>query len=511
MSLLVVMIHRLASHRALLFMSLLLLVRYLSSSTSALSISSNSTKVERSSDDNSSEAASSTPAPTPTTTLREYLLPDNGQGNDEEGLYLAMGPSFFGFYGYFGALAGIEDELYLQLGDLDDDGADADSDSGEDEDEDRTTFSSPTSLLVERKILRGVSGASAGAMAAIVLAAGIAPHRASSFVSMLGLTDIADPGGLGAFLKGDRFESAMVDFLQTLSPIAAKRNNNTSSTDINSDPSDSATQSRYHQTLHLEDALIPVAVSTVDIQPHVTHVGSSWLRSLLSPLNYIQSTYFPTAKILMHGSMARAARASACFPGLFQPVGWIDRSSTLTSSSSSSSQTSDNTSSSSNNSSNDDPATNSHIVTNDYSLLIDGGLIDWAGYNGLKEIISTTGHANFDDGRGRISQRNKTRVLNMVVGGFGTAPPGPEALSKSLGVVVDSVFSLSITGLPSCGPLTMHNGVLAIRAARMAIRDAMDRPIIATTTTADGTIGDDDHQKQQHHFVLEIDASSFVD
>ena len=510
MSSLVVMIHNLAFHRALLFMSLLLLVLYLSSCTSALSISSNSAKVERSSEDYSSEAASSTPISTPTTTLREYLLPDNGQGNEEEGLYLAMGPAFFGFYGYFGALAGMEDELYLQLDGLDDDGSDADIDSGSGEDEDRTTFSSPTSLLVERKILRGVSGASAGAMAAIVLAAGISPHRASSFASMLGLTDIADPGGLGAFLKGDRFESIMVDFLQTLSPIAAKRNNDTSCTDINSDASDSAAQSRYHQTLHLEDALIPVAVSAVDIQPQVTHVGSSWLRSLLSPLNYIESTYFPTAKILMHGSMARAARASACFPGLFQPVGWIDRSSTL-SSSSSSSPTSNNTSSSSNNSSIDDPVTSSHSVTNDYSLLIDGGIIDWAGYNGLKEIISTTGHANFDDGRGRIPQRNKTRVLNMVVGGFGTAPPGPEAVSKSLGVVVDSVFSLSITGLPSCGPLTMHNGVLAIRAARMAIRDAMDRPIIATTTTVDGTTGDNDHRKQQHHFVLEIDASSFVD
>lgn len=497
----VLMIHRLAVHRALLFSSLLLLGLYLSSTASALSISANSAKVERSSDDNSNEAASSTPIPTPTTTLREYLVPNNGEGNEEEGLYLAMGPSFFGFYGYFGALAGMEDELYRQLGGLKDDDADS---SGEDED--RTIFSSQTSLLVERKILRGVAGASAGAMAAIVLAAGISPHRASSFASMLGLSDFVDPGGLGAFLKGDRFESVMVDFLQTLSPIAAKRNN-TSSTDISS-ASDSTTQPRYQRTLYLEDALIPVAVSAVNIHPQITNVGSSWFRSMLSPWSYIESTYFPTAKILRHGSMARAARASACFPGLFQPVGWIDRSSTLTSS-----PTSNNINSSSSNSSNDDPDTSSHSVTNDYSLLIDGGIIDWAGYNGLKEIFSTTGHVNFDDGRGIIPQKNKIRVLNMVVGGFGTAPPGPEALSKSLGVVVDSVFSLSITGLPSCGPLTMKNGVLAIRAARMAIRDAMDRPIIVTTTTStvDGTTGDDDKQKQQHHFVLEIDASSFVD
>jgi len=480
-----VMTHILPFHRALLFSSLLLLLLN-QPNVAAISAS------ESSDDDNKKDTVSS-----PTTTLREYLVPHE-EGTKED-LYLAMGPAFFGFYGYFGMLAGIEDEL---------------SDGVNNNDgEDRTTFSSATSLLINRKILRGVSGASAGAMAAILLAAGISPHRASEFVSTLGLTDFADLGGVGAVLKGDKFESIMSSFLQSASPIMA--NVKASSTIIGAGVDDTATtHSQYRLPLGLEDALIPVAVSAVDIQPQIISPGwSSWLQSLVSPWSYIASTYLPSAKILIRGSMARAARASACFPGLFEPVGWIDRSSTLTSSS-----TSKNASSSSD----DDPDSCSYSVTNDYSLLIDGGIFDWAGYNGLKEIINTTGdygHGDIDndsDNEGRMLQsNNKIRVLNMVVGGFGTDPPGPDTLSKSLGVTVDSVLSLSITGLPNCGPLTMSNGPHATRAARVAIWDAIDRPIVSSSSSVwarDGTGGNDDHQQnRQHHFVLEIDASSFVD
>jgi hypothetical protein len=478
-----VMISRLPSYRMLPLPLLLLLV--ILSHTSALP-GSGSDQADRSSDDDRREAISSPP----TTTLREYL----GQ---EEGLYLAMGPAFFGFYGYFGALAGIEDELY-HLGGL------TSSNSGEDQ----TTFSSATSLLIERKILRGVSGASAGAMAAVALAAGISPHRASEFVSMFGLGDFADMGGLGAFMKGNRFESIMSDFLQSMSPIVTTSNTRRTDTDMNAT---ATTHSQHQSPLRLEDAIIPVAVSATDVHPKIaplepswlqmqrsTNLGSSWLQLLLSSLSYVTSTYIPTPKILRHGSMARAARASACFPGLFQPVGWIDRISTLTSSS------------------NDNADTSSYNGAIDYSLLIDGGIFDWAGYNGLKEIINTNNagdHGNSDDDEARISQKSKIRVLNMVVGGFGTAPPGPKAVSKTLDAAVDSVLSLSISGLPNCGPLTMENGPLAISAARMALRAAMDRPIGATTSffTTDGTIGGDGKKKRQHHYVLEIDASSFVD
>ena len=407
----------------------------------------------------------------PTTTLREYLISDSE--GDGEGIYLAMGPAFFGFFGYFGALAGIEDEIYRVID------MDGNADGAE--------FSPATSLLIEHDILRGVSGASAGAMAAVALAAGISPHRGGEFVSRIKLADFADPGGFGGIMKGNRFETLMVEFLQTLSPITTKRDINGTWASLSGFP------------LQMEDALIPVAVSAVDMKPRISSPDLSFLEALQSPLKFIASTFFPKAKILLQGSMARAARASACFPGLFQPVGWVDRSSWSTSS-----LLSNNTSSGSH----DTSSESSFNGANDYSLLIDGGIFDWAGYNGLKDIISATG-----DNKKAAPQKNQIRVLNLVIGSFLNGPPGPEAVSKSLGVDVDSVLSLSINGLPKCGPLAMHKGPFASRAARLAIRAAMGRPIIATTSTVkiDGTTQDDDEQKRQHHFVLDIDASPFVD
>ena len=250
---------------------------------------------------------------------------------------------------------------------------------------------------------------------------------------------------MGGFFKGNRFEFLMNEFLQGLSPVAK--------------------MSKTTSTLQLEDALIPVAVSAVNIQPKITSEEPSWLQALTSPLDFLSSTYFPTEKILSRGSMARAARASACFPMLFQPVGWIDTSL---------------------DSANSDK----------YSLLIDGGIFDMAGYNGLREIVQQTG-----------SKEHKINVLNLSIGSFLPAPPGPEDVSQSLNVAVDSVFSLSIINLPFCSPLTMENGPIAIRAARRAIRAAMNQPISAITSTS--TING--KEKEQYHFVLEIDASPFID
>ena len=392
----------------------------------------------------------------PTTTLREYLISDSE--GDGEGIYLAMGPAFFGFFGYFGALAGIEDEIYRVID------MDGNADGAE--------FSPATSLLIEHDILRGVSGASAGAMAAVALAAGISPHRGGEFVSRIKLADFADPGGFGGIMKGNRFETLMVEFLQTLSPITTKRDINGTWASLSGFP------------LQMEDALIPVAVSAVDMKPRISSPDLSFLEALQSPLKFIASTFFPKAKILLQGSMARAARASACFPLLFEPVGWIDKSPPLVS--------------------NEVSETASSGGSDNFSLLIDGGILDMAGYNGLKDVIRAN---DSQQGQMRRADDSKIRVLNMAVGGFVTAPPGPGAVSESLDVAVDSVFSISIEGLPSCGPLSMDNGPLAIQAARRAVRAAMDRPIIATTSifTIDGT------QKQQHHYVLEIDASSFVE
>jgi len=100
----------------------------------------------------------------------------------------------------------------------------------------------------------------------------------------------------------------------------------------------------------------------------------------------------------------------------------------------------------------------------------------------------------------------------MVVGGFGTSPPGPKTVGKSLDAFVESVFSLSIRGLPGCGPLAMENGAFAVQAARRAVRDAMDRPVVATVLVGSSNGADDhQHQRQQYHYVLEIDALPFVD
>ncbi len=121
-----------------------------------------------------------------------------------------------------------------------------------------------------------------------------------------------------------------------------------------------------------------------------------------------------------------------------------------------------------------------------------------AGYNGLREVIARTGSA----------QESEIHVLNLSIGSFLPGPHGPEIVAQHLNATVDSVFSLSITGLPFCGPLTMENGPIAIRAARQAIRAAMDQPIGAITTTSTTIYG---IEKEQYHFVLEIDASPFID
>ena len=466
---------RVVLYLAFLFSSRLFLLRIISS-FSGFFASASSDEAARSSDTNST-------TPTRSTTLRKYLVAYGGQ--KKEGVYIAMAPAFFGFYGYFGALAGIEDELY-RLGDLND------VNNGQNQ----TSFTSGTSLLVERRIVRGVSGASAGAMAAVVLAAGISPHGASNYVSKIGLADFADPFGLMGVMKGDRFESLMSDFLQSLSPIKANIS-------VDKDADDTKSIQLY-SPLYLEDAVIPVAVSTVDMQPRVAAPELFWWQRLLSPWSYISSTYLPRAKILMQGSMARAARASACFPVLFQPVGWI----TSRNSMHTSSETRKNT----------DVTSNSSAIGSsvEYSLLIDGGIFDWAGYNGLKEIIGTPldkSRDNLEDNRVQILENDRIRVVNIAIGGFGTPIPGPEAISKSIGVCVESVLSISIKNLPRCGPWAMKNGPLASSSARMAIRDAMDRPIIASTSTCTDKETDKTNPQTilQSHFVLEIDASSFVE
>ena len=97
--------------------------------------------------------------------------------------------------------------------------------------------------------------------------------------------------------------------------------------------------------------------------------------------------------------MARAARASATFPFLFQPISWT-------------------------------------YNQTDY-MLVDGGLADIAGMVGLSPFLN---------------QDTPPRVVNLQVGGFLGAPPGPSQLSAANAMVI----SISIQGLPQCGPWALE-------------------------------------------------------
>lgn len=286
-------------------------------------------------------------------TLREFLL-------HEDGIHLGMAPAFFGYYGYFGALAAWDDEL------------------------------SNSSFPILKRNIKSVAGASAGAMAAILIASGVPPRTAAEFCSTITLGDFADPPGLLTVFRGDKFESIMQDFMAAQNPDSS---------------------------LQLQDSIIPVSVSGFDL---LTMEG----------------------KLLTRGSMARAARASACFPFLFQPVGWVDKDQNY--------------------------------------LFTDGGITDTSGLNGL--------------GAFRDSGTRK-RVVNLVVGDFQFGSvPGPSLMPN--GVDASEVVSISIRGLPQCGPWAMENGPLAVDGAHLAMKAALDLPMFSGI--------------EEGHYVLHIDAASYV-
>jgi len=117
-------------------------------------------------------------------TLRQYLL-------HSDGFHLSMAPAFFGFYGYFGALIVLEEEVGI-----------VPSASNI-----HLNMSSSTRLI-------SVCGASSGAMSAVLLSAGIKPQVAAEFACSLDFNSFADPLGWFALLKGNRFESIMKEFLE---------------------------------------------------------------------------------------------------------------------------------------------------------------------------------------------------------------------------------------------------------------------------------------------------------
>ena len=303
-------------------------------------------------------------------------------------LFHLFRPAFFGFFAYFGALAALEEGTGGLI-------VPPIAEKRKDTDESTTIG------------LRSVSGASAGAMAATLLACGIEPKVAADFTSKFTWSMVSDPLGFGGYVRGNRFEEAMVNFLLA---EASKANRVETSSD---DP------------IQFDEALIPCAVTGFDL-------------------------FSMKGKILSSGSMAKAARASAGFPGLFQPVAWRESG-----------------------------GNNDKKWLPD-SLLIDGGIKDGLGLVGLSAFPGV----------------EKKRVVNVVVGDFGySGPTGIDSLPE--GINASSLVSIAIVGTPMCGPWAMENGKRAVESARKAMLMALDAPMEK---------GDGDN-----HYVLRVDASKFLD
>lgn len=326
-------------------------------------------------------------------TLREFI-------SHADGFHLAMAPAFFGYYAYFGALIALEEGVFSDL-----------ATSG------YTVL--PRSVKEQSRatknssLLKSVSGASAGAMAAVLAASGIKPRTAADFVSTLTFSSFADPPGIGAFLKGNLFESLLLEFLSQQLDISG--------------------ETQQNNLLRLEKARIPVAVTAFDL-------------STMS------------GRILTEGCIARGARASATFPGLFQPVLWNEEST------------------------NDKKKGLLSYFSNLPPILIDGGVTDTSGYIGLSAIAP--------------SKTNNKRVVNLVVGDFHLGKiPGP-TIMRSHGVQASEVVSISIHNSPKCGPWAMENGPIAVEAVRRAFMAALDNPMHS---------GNEDG-----HYILNIDTADFI-
>ena len=261
-----------------------------------------------------------------------------------------------------------------------------------------------------------------GAMAAVLLATGLNPRDSAEFVATQQLKDFADPIGLGGILKGNMFEKIMVNRLKRIKLMNA---------------SDDASNI---ENMKLEHSLIPVAVTAFDLLTLQT-------------------------KTLKKGCMARAARASACFPILFQPVSWSDDC--------------------------DDDLEDVEEKNGFFSklkkslsfpkyLFIDGGVNDPHGLVGLGSL--------------KPSEKKK-RIVNLAVGPFArNGPLGPSEMPA--GLDASAVLSVSVENAPRCGPDKMSNGPRATQAAMDAVNAVLDVPMY--------------YGKEENHFILNIDATAFI-
>jgi len=338
-------------------------------------------------------------------TLREFL-------SHPDGFHLGLAPAFFGFYVYFGALTAFNEYVLTvseQAG-----GKRVLPEAGKE-----INMSQNDS---DKILLKSVAGASAGAMAACLLAVGLNPRESSEFVSTVTLDKFWDPPGFGGILKGNLFEEIMIDRLKR-----AKANGNEDDENL-----------RNVKNYKLEESLIPVAVTVFDV---LTMTG----------------------KTLRNGCMAKAARASACFPVLFQPVSWSEDSDD-------------------GDRNNDERGFLSSLARSflPENLFIDGGILDPHGIVGLAALLP--------------KDENK-RIVNLAAGSFfGSGPPGPSMMPD--GINTSEVLSISIENAPQCGPHKMENGPLAVQAAMNSIKAVLDVPLY--------------HGKEKNHYILHVDAKAFI-
>ena len=334
-------------------------------------------------------------------TLRQFLA-------DERGFHLGLAPAFFGFYVYYGTLAALHENVLSQT----------ERDAGLR----LIPQSSDVGTKASPPLLKTVAGASAGAMAAVLLASGLNPRESADFASSMTLGQFADPFGFGGVLKGEMFEEIMVDLLREKTKGILRNN----------DVDDNEAKFR------LEDGLIPIGVTVFDLLTMST-------------------------KTLTKGCAGRAARASACFPVLFQPVTWPDQEGI------------------------DDINNGMNLMKTlkqkllPPNLFIDGGVQDPYGLVGLTPLNP--------DEKGK-------RIVNLIAGSFGTRGgiPGPSRMPD--GLQTSQVLSISVENAPRCGPDKMQNGPRAVAAALNAVKSALDAKLY--------------HGEEENHFILNIDAAAFA-
>jgi len=242
-------------------------------------------------------------------------------------------------------------------------------------------------------LLKSVAGASAGAMSASLIGIGLSPRHAAEYVSSFNLASFADPPGLLGLLRGEKFEEILRDYMKEKHGIHSRKYDESSS-------------------IKVEESLIPLSVTGFDL---LTWKGM----------------------VIRKGDLAQATRASATFPGLFQPVFvWEENSSQIFPS----------------------------------AILIDGGIHDQYGVKGL---LSSGVEKNPD--------LTPKRIVNLSVGSLTlnpkNPPPGPLDFEIESDENVDSVLSITLMNTPNCGPLKMENGPLAVEAARKAIEAVLDVPM----------------------------------